>query len=124
MASIFVAIGVFMAFTLAKDPSPASATVLARFPPGGTVMAIVALAYPIWGAIGIVMGLLFMALENGMPGGGLGSPNIAYSASVTIGAALLAAPIVLLLRRVWQGVVGIAAFSVAVFGWLLPFLAT
>ncbi len=124
MASVFVTLGVFMAFTLIKDPSPAWAAVLARFPPGGAVMAVVALAYPVWGAIGMVMGLLFLALENGVPGGGLGSPNMAYSASVTIAAGLLAAPLVLLLRRVWQGVVGIAAFSAAIFGWLLPFLAT
>ena len=124
MASVFVTLGVFMAFALVKDPSPAMAVMLARFPPGGAVMAVVVLAYPVWGAIGIVMGLLFLALENGMPGGGLGSPNLAYSIAVTAAAALLAAPMMLLLRRVWQGVVGIAVAAVAIFGWLLPFLAT
>lgn len=124
MASVFVTLGVFMAFTLLKDPSPAVAVTLARFPPGGAVMAVVVLAYPVWGAVGILMGLLFLALQNGMPGGGLGSANVAYSIGVTIAAALLAAPMVVLLRRVWQGVVSIAVASAAIFGWLLPFLAT
>ena len=124
MASVFVTVGVIMAFTLVKDPSPAMAVMLARFPPGGAVMAVVVLAYPVWGAIGIVMGLLFLALQNGMPGGGLGSPNLAYSVGVATAAALLAAPVMLLLRRVWQGVVGIALSSAAIFGWLLPFLAS
>ena len=124
MASVFVTLGVFMAFALVKDPPPAAAVMLARFPPGGAVMTVVALAYPIWGGIGLIMGLLFLALQNGIPGGGLGSPNLAYSVSVAAAAALLAAPLALLLRRVWQGVVGIALFSVAIFGWLLPFLAS
>ena len=124
MASVFVTLGVFMAFALVKDPSPAMAVVLARFPPGGAVMAVVALAYPVWGAIGILMGLLFLALQNGVPGGGLGSANLTYTVGVAMAAAILAAPMVLLLRRVWQGVVGIALSSVAIFGWLLPFLAS
>ena len=124
MASVFVTLGALMAFALVKDPSPAMAVMLARFPPGGAVMAVVVLAYPIWGAVGIVMGLLFLALQNGMPGGGLGSPNLVYSIGVTTGVALLAAPVMLLLRRVWKGVVGIAVSSVAIFGWLLPFLAS
>ena len=124
MASVFVSVGALMAFALVKDPPPAMAVMLARFPPGGAVMAVVVLAYPVWGAVGIVMGLLFLAMQNGMPGGGLGSPNLAYSVAVTTAAALLAAPLTLLLRRVWQGVVGIAVSSAAIFGWLLPFLAS
>lgn len=123
MASVFVTLGVFMTFELVKDPPPGAAAWLARFPPGGAVMAVVVLAYPVWGAVGILMGLLFLALQNGMPGGGLGSPNMAYSLGVAAATALLAWPVVLLLRRVWQGVVGIALASVAIFGWLLPFLA-
>jgi hypothetical protein len=87
-------------------------------------MAVVVLAYPVWGAVGLLMGLLFLALQNGIPGGGLGSANLAYSIGVTAAAALLAAPVILLLRRVWQGVVGMAVSSVGIFGWLLPFLAT
>ena len=124
MASVFVTLGVFMAFVLVKEPSPAMAVTLARFPPGGAVMAVVVLAYPVWGAIGIIMGLLFLALQNGMPGAGLGSANLAYSVGVAVAAVLLAAPMLLLLRRVWQGVVGIALASAGIFGWLLPFLAS
>jgi hypothetical protein len=124
MASVFVTLGVFMAFALVKDPSPAMAVMLARFPPGGAVMAVVVLAYPVWGAVGIILGLLFLALQNGVPGGGLGSPNVAYSIAVTAATFLLAVPVILLLRRVWQGVVGMALSSVAIFGWLLPLLAS
>ncbi|MDP7413398.1 MAG: hypothetical protein QF465_07175 [SAR202 cluster bacterium] len=123
MASIFVTAGTFMAFAIVRDPPPTLAVFLARFPPGGVVLTVVAISYPLWGGIGLILAVLFIALENGVPDGGLGSPNIAYSLGVTVAAAMLAAPVVLLLRRVWPGVVSIALFAAGIFGWFLPFLA-
>ena len=123
MASIFVTAGSFMAFAVFRNPSPALAVLLARFPPGGVVMAVVAISYPAWGGAGLILGALYLALRNALPGGGLGSPNLAYSLGVTVAAVMLAAPVLLLLRRVWPGVVSIVVFAVAIFGWLLPYLA-
>ena len=55
MASVFVTAGMFLAFLLIKNPSPNVAVYLARFPPGGLIMAIVVLSYPIWGFIGVIL---------------------------------------------------------------------
>jgi len=124
MASIFVTAGSFMAFAITKDPPPTVAVLLARFPPGGTVLAVVAISYPVWGSVGLILAVLFSALENGAPAGGLGSPNIAYTSVVTASALMLSAPVFLLLRRVWPGVLSITASAIGIFGWLLPTLSS
>ncbi len=124
MASIFVTAGSFMAFAVVRDPSPALAVLLARFPPGGVVLGVVAISYPVWGGVGLILGALYLALRNGLPGGGLGSPNLAYSLGVSVAAVMPLAPVLLLLKRVWPGVVSITAFAIGIFGWLLPFLAS
>ena len=124
MAQIFITVGCLTAFFALKDPPPAFAVMLARFPPGVFVMTIVFFAYPLWGVIGIVAAFLFIALENGAPGGGLGSPNMVYTIGVTLAAIALALPIAILARRLWPGVAGMTVASIAIFGWLLPLLAS
>ena len=124
MASLFVSAGMFMAFVLVKDPSPNLGVYLARFPPGGLIMAIVVLSYPIWGFIGMILGLALLALQNAAPAGGLGTPNLTYSFGVLTAFPMLAAPIAYILRRVWQGVMGIALTAGGIFGWLLPLFAS
>jgi len=91
MASVFVTAGMFLAFLLIKDPSPNVAVYLARFPPGGLIMAIVVLSYPIWGFIGVILGVSLLALENTAPGGGLGTSNLTYSFGVLTAFPILAA---------------------------------
>ena len=124
MAQIFITVGCLTAFFALRDPPPALAVMLARFPPGVFVMTIVFFAYPLWGVIGIVAAFLFIALENGAPGGGLGSPNMVYTIGVTLAAIALALPIAILARRLWPGVAGMTVASIAIFGWLLPLLAS
>lgn len=124
MASVFVTTGTFMAFVVAKDPPPGMAVYLARFPPGGLIMAIVVLSYPIWGMIGVVLGVTLLALQNGAPGAGLGTPNLTYSFGVVIASLMMAAPFALLFRRVWGGVALIAVVAGGNFGWLLPAFAS
>ena len=124
MASMFVGVGMFLAFTLVRDAPPGVAVYLARFPPGGLIMAIVVLSYPIWGFIGVILALVLLGLQNGAPGGGLGTPNLAYSFGVLTLCPLLAAPVAYLLRRIWRGVMGIALTAGLVFGWLLPVFAS
>ena len=124
MAQTFIAAGCLTVFFLLKDPPPSVAPLLSRFPPGTLVLGIVAAAFPTWGILGVVLAFLFLALENGVPGSGLGSANIAYSLGITVAAVALAAPFLLLLRRVWPGVTFITVASALIYGWLLPFLAT
>ena len=124
MAQIFITAGCLTAFFALKDPPPALAVMLARFPPGVFVMTIVVFAYPMWGVIGVVAAFLFIALQNGMPGAGLGSPNLVYTIGVSMAALALALPLAILAGRLWPGVVSIAVASIAIFGWLLPLLAS
>lgn len=123
MASVFVTAGMVMAFALVKDPPPNIAVYLARFPPGGLIMAIVVLSYPIWGVVGLILAVAFLALQNGAPGGGLGTPNLTYSFGVLIASLMLAAPIAYIIRKAWRGVALIALTAGAIFGWLLPAFA-
>ncbi len=124
MAQIFVTIGCITAFFALKDPPPALGVILARFPAGVFVMTIVIFAYPVCGAIGLVSAFLFLALQNAAPGAGLGSPNMVYTIGVLLAAIALALPLIILARRLWPGVVSITLASIAIFGWLLPLLAS
>ena len=79
MAKFFILIGSLTAFAALRNPTPGLTALMERFPPGGLVIALVIIAYPVWTIIGIILALVFVALQNGVPGGGLGSPNIAYT---------------------------------------------
>lgn len=124
MAQAFITIGCITAFFALKDPPPAIGVILARFPPGVFVMTIVVFAYPVWGVIGIVSAFLFLALQNAVPGEGLGSPNLVYTAFVSLASVALSLPVIVLGRRLWIGVVSITLSLIAIFGWLLPLLAS
>ena len=124
MAQIFVTIGCIAAFFALKDPPPALAVMLARFPPGVFVMTIVIFAYPVWGVIGIVSAFLLIALQNAAPGAGLGSPNMVYTIGVSLATIALALPLTILAGRLWPGIVSMTIATIAIFGWLLPLLAS
>ena len=124
MAQLFITIGCITAFFALKDPPPAIVVMLARFPPGVFVMTIVIFAYPVWGIIGLVSAFLFLALQNAAPGAGLGSPNLVYTAFVFLASVALALPLIILAKRLWSGVASITLSAIAIFGWLLPLLAS
>ncbi len=124
MAQIFVTVGCVTAFLALRDPPPALGVMLARFPPGIFVMTVVVFAYPVWGVIGLVSAFLYIALQNGAPGSGLGSPNMVYTIGVSLAAIALALPLIVLAKRLWPGVASVTLASIAIFGWLLPLLAS
>ena len=124
MAQTFVAAGCVAAFFILKDPPAPVAFVLSRFPPGVFVMGFVVASYPLWGVIGIILSFLFLALQNGVPGGGLGSANLAYTVGVTVAAAGMAVPLTLVIPRLWPFLSFMTVAFAGIFGWLLPILAT
>lgn len=124
MAQTFIMIGCLTAFFLMKNPPPNLKPVLTRYPPGTIVLGMVAAAYPLWGIVGVVLSFLFIALQNGFPGPGLGSANLAYTAGVACASVALSVPILILLREVRIGISCIVLSAVLIFGWLLPLLAT
>jgi hypothetical protein len=80
-------------------------------------------AFLIWTAVGMVMGLLYRGAEESIPQGGLGSPNLLYTALVvSFGASALILVVVGLRRLPWWALVIGGAF-VGGFGWAMPYLA-
>ena len=81
------------------------------------------LGFLIWTAVGMVLGLLYRGAEQNVPDGGLGSPNLLYTALVLAfgGSALII--IALGLRRLPWPVLVIGVVFVGVFGWAMPYLA-
>jgi hypothetical protein len=124
MASLFISVAAVMLVAAVKDPPPRLQALLATRRPMALVMPTVVLAYPVWGGVGAVLGLLFLASVERAPGGGLGSPNWFYTVVLVIGTMMLAAPVVVLMRRVALGVSMLAVAFMGIFGWLLPFIAT
>jgi len=77
----------------------------------------------IWTAVGMVLGLLYRGAEQNAPDGGLGSPNLLYTALVLAfgGSALVL--VALGLRRLPWPVAVIGVVAVGTFGWAMPYLA-
>ena len=123
MASVFVMAGVMMMFAIVRDPPPEFQPILKKFPPGGLVMSVVVLSYPIWGVLGALMGLLYKISTEEAPGSGIGSPNLVFTLGVMVVSVMMAAPFMVLLRRVLAGVLAITVASIGVFGWFLPYFA-
>jgi hypothetical protein len=81
------------------------------------------MAFLLWTAVGMVLGVVFYALEDIAPRGGLGSPNLAFTMFVLASALLPTAPWLYLFRAVRQPLAAAIVFYIALFGWALPHLA-
>ena len=123
MASVFMGVVPVILFVLAKEPSPRFRAFLDRVSPMSLMMGSVVLGFPVWGIIGAVIGLLYWASTEAVPGGGMGSPNLLYTLAIAVVAAAVAVPLALLLRRVAIGLALLALTFLGIFGWLLPYLA-
>lgn len=91
----------------------------------------VALAVPVftgtvvgWTMVGLVLGALFSVLDAGDGPSGPGTASLPFSIGMLGLAWLPVPPLVLLWRRYAWLWCGMAASFAALFGWLLPYLAT
>ena len=123
MASVTMTVGPMVLFFMAKDPSPGFQRLLDRVPPMRMVMGLLAVSYPLWTIFGAVAGLLYRVSYEAAPGGGLWSPNFVFTLGVLLFAAGVAAPIVVVLRRMPVGASVLILVFAGNFGWLLPFMA-
>jgi hypothetical protein len=81
------------------------------------------IAFLLWTAIGMFLGLLYRYTLEDAPGGGLGSPNLLYTVLIiSFGALTLTALVATFRRLPWQ-VAAIGLSFIALFGWVLPRLA-
>jgi hypothetical protein len=81
------------------------------------------IAFLLWTAIGMLVGLLYRYTLEEAPGGGLGSPNLLYTLLIISFAGLSLTAVAGAFRRLpWQVAVMGLSF-IALFGWVLPRLA-
>ncbi len=81
------------------------------------------IAFLLWTAIGMLLGLLYRYTLEEAPGGGLGSPNILYTVLIISFGGLTLTVLVAAFRRLpWQ-VAAMGLSFIALFGWVLPRLA-
>jgi len=105
-----------------------SSTFIARALPEGTSPVIISVpaanfAFLLWTALGLVLGMVLIAVDDRTSQGGLGSENLFFTLIVLLFAVVIFLPPLVLLRRARRIVLLHAVCFVALFGWLTPFLA-
>ena len=136
MAQVFA--GFICGFVLALISTPVlavwlvrsreSSDFIARALPEGTSPLIISVpaanfAFFLWTALGIVLGMVLIAVDERTSQGGLGSENLLFTLIVLLFAVVIFLPPLVLLRRARRIVLLHAVCFVALFGWLTPYLA-
>ena len=136
MAEVFA--GFISGFVLALISTPVlavwlvrsreSSDFIARALPKGTSPLIISVpaanfAFLLWTALGLVLGMLLIAVDERTSQGGLGSENLLFTLIVLLSAVVFFLPPLVLLRRARRIVALHAVCFVALFGWLTPYLA-
>lgn len=135
MAEVFAGFVVGYALALALSPLAAISIVRSndrtgfaqRFAPEGTNVVALAVvlhfaAMLLLTALGMLLGMALTGLEDRRPDGGLGSPNVVYTALVLALTAVIAIPILALPTMRRYSIVSGVVFAIA-FGWAMPWLA-
>lgn len=81
------------------------------------------IAFLFWTALGIVLGMTLILVERATSQGGLGSPNLLFTAIILILAAMIFLPPLVLLPSARRMALFLAACFIALFGWVTPYLA-
>ena len=123
MASIFITVSMVSLFLTMKNRRESAMPVMEKYPPMRLAMGVIAVSYPTWAVFGGVFALLYRVSLEQAPGGGIGSPNMAYTLAVVAIAVMLGVPLGILFRRMLAGVLTITLLFMAIFGWFLPYFA-
>ena len=123
MAAVFLVVVPLMLFFLFKSSPPWFVALTDRVAPMKLMLGMVVFAYPTWALVGVVFGLILLVVDDVAPWDGLGSGNLLFTAAVIVVAVALAAPYVVVTRRITPGLAVLTIAFAAIFGWVLPFLA-
>ena len=105
-----------------------SSPLLERIVPRGTSLIALSMilhtfAFLVLTALGILLGLLLLGIEEQRPDGGLGSPNRVFTALVVAITVIAVGPLAVVLARQRVALLlGAAVFAIT-FGWLMPYLS-
>lgn len=88
-----------------------------------TSMSLHVLAFVVFSAIGLVLGLLLHGIESNRPDGGLGSPNRVFTLLVLAIAAIAVLPLAAVAPRLRAPLLVAGVLFAGIFGWAMPHLA-
>ena len=124
MGLVFVTGSVFILFYLAKRRPPLIEDILLRTSLINLFLSVSAISLALWGLIGLILGVAFSGALRLAPGVGLGSPNMTYTITIIV-LGVVPVPVVVLLRvRPYRAALAMVGGFIAIFGWLLPYLAS
>jgi hypothetical protein len=136
VAEVFAGFVVGYALALLATPFAALALIrarvrsatLARVVPEGTSLVALSVilhgfAFLAFTALGMVLGLVLMGLEDRSPDAGLGSPNQSFTAFILIVTGIAFLPPLAVLPRARLPLLASAVVFAAAFGWTMPYLS-
>ncbi len=130
--------GFIVGFGLALVAAPLSAVAIVRMaaysaayrriaPPGTNLLALSvvlhAFGFLVFTAVGMVLGMILLALEDRRSGAGLGSPNGAFTLLVLAITAIAVLPLALVWPRARRPLLAGGLLFAGLFGWLMPYMA-
>jgi hypothetical protein len=80
-------------------------------------------AFLMFTAIGMLLGALLAALEEQAPEGGMGSPNLVFTALILACVAITILPIAVAVAPIRRPAVALGLGLIGLFGYLMPYLA-
>jgi hypothetical protein len=123
MALIFTALAAVMLVQARRRFPFLARAIAANISAVALTVPISLIAFLLWTAVGMLVGLLYRYTLEEAPGGGLGSPNLLYTLLIISFAGLILTAVVVAFRRLpWQ-VAAMGLSFIALFGWVLPRLA-
>jgi hypothetical protein len=124
MGIIFIGVGAIMLPTIRHHP-PRFLRPLLRYSTLATVfIPLSGISFLGWGLIGVGIGVLYRWVGYTFPYSGLGSSNFFFTAGVLIFTLLLLPLLLLTSPRFYKEWLILSLSFAAIFGWLLPLLAS
>ena len=124
MGTFFLSAGVYILMTNPDIYDRLAKRFHENMSPTLVMLSMVITIPPVCGLIGGLAGLLYNAIKESRPAGGLGSPNLTFTLIVLSIFALVTVGLVFARRhKLWRLGFLLNLIFAAIFGWLLPALA-
>lgn len=124
MACVFVCVLALTLVSFFKEASIKSDNLINHISLSNMIFLLVILPYPMWGIIGVVLGLLYKLSLLTLPGPGLGSPNLWFTIGIITVTVIMIGPFVVILKRIRVSLLVTSCIFVGIFGWFMPYFAT
>ena len=123
MAALFLFITPLMLFFLSKSNPPWFIRLASRISLKTIMMCLVLASYPVWVLTGMILALLLFTSESIFPKDGLGSSNLLFTLTITIGASATMLPFSSMRHGIIFGPIAITLSFIGIFGWVMPLLS-